>query len=95
MTLLGLYLLKEKPSVYFLVSVTLAFIGLYLLLLPEVTSAAGIKGVVYGVLSGLAYAVCVYFLKVNTQLPEGGGDTIAQSPFSARPAPRCRFAARC
>ncbi|MGE7965898.1 DMT family transporter [Pseudomonas sp. NPDC089918] len=78
MTLLGLYLLKEKPSIYFLVSITLAFVGLYLLLLPEMTSAVGIKGVVYGVLSGLAYAICVYFLKINTQLPDGGGDKIAQ-----------------
>jgi drug/metabolite transporter (DMT)-like permease len=78
MTLLGLHLLKEKPSFYFLVSITLAFVGLYLLLLPEMTSAIGIKGVVYGVLSGLAYAICVYFLKINTQLPDGGGDKIAQ-----------------
>lgn len=78
MTLLGLYLLKEKPSVYFLISITLAFVGLYLLLLPEMHSAVGVKGVVYGVLSGLAYAICVYFLKINTQLPGGGGDKIAQ-----------------
>ncbi len=28
----------------------------------------------FGVLSGLAYAICVYFLKINTQLPDGGGD---------------------
>lgn len=78
MTLLGLFLLKEKPSVYFLVSITLAFIGLYLLLIPEMTSEIGTKGVVYGVLSGLAYAICVYFLKANTELPDGGGDKIAQ-----------------
>jgi drug/metabolite transporter (DMT)-like permease len=78
MTALCMFLLKERPSVYFLVSITLAFIGLYLLLLPEMTSALGITGVVFGVLSGLAYAVCVYFLKVNTQLPDGGGDSIAQ-----------------
>lgn len=78
MTLLGLYLLKEKPSIYFLVSISLAFIGLYLLLLPEMTSTVGIKGVVFGVLSGLAYAICVYFLKINTQLSDGGGDKIAQ-----------------
>ncbi|NWE29579.1 DMT family transporter [Pseudomonas gingeri] len=78
MTLLGLYLLKERPSVYFVVSISLAFLGLYLLLLPEMATTVGIKGVVYGVLSGLAYAVCVYFLKVNTTLPEQGGDKIAQ-----------------
>lgn len=78
MTLLGLYLLKEKPSIYFVISICLAFVGLYLLLMPEMRSALGIKGVVYGVLSGLAYAICVYFLKVNTQLPDGGGDKIAQ-----------------
>ncbi|MFW0759283.1 DMT family transporter [Pseudomonas sp. H11T01] len=78
MTLLGLYLLKEKPSFYFVISITLAFVGLYMLLLPEMTTTAGIKGVIYGVLSGLAYAICVYFLKINTQLPEGGGDKIAQ-----------------
>ncbi|WP_152222268.1 DMT family transporter [Pseudomonas sp. SCB32] len=78
MTFLGFYLLKEKPSVNFLISITLAFIGLYLLLMPEMTDAVGIKGVVYGVLSGLAYAICVYFLKINTQLPDGGGDKIAQ-----------------
>ena len=78
MTFLGFYLLKEKPSVNFLVSITLAFIGLYLLLMPEMGSALGMKGVIYGVLSGLAYAICVYFLKVNTQLPDGGGDKIAQ-----------------
>ena len=78
MTLLGLFLLKEKPSVYFLVSITLAFIGLYLLLIPEMTNEIGSKGVVYGVLSGLAYAICVYFLKANTELPDGGGDKIAQ-----------------
>lgn len=78
MTLLGLYLLKEKPSFYFVISITLAFVGLYMLLLPEMTTTVGIKGVVYGVLSGLAYAICVYFLKINTTLPEGGGDKIAQ-----------------
>jgi drug/metabolite transporter (DMT)-like permease len=78
MTVLGMYLLKERPSVYFLISITLAFVGLYLLLVPEMTSAVGIKGVVYGILSGLAYAICVYFLKVNTQLPDGGGDKVAQ-----------------
>jgi drug/metabolite transporter (DMT)-like permease len=78
MTLLGLYLLKEKPSIYFVISITLAFVGLYMLLLPEMTTTVGIKGVVYGVLSGLAYAICVYFLKINTTLPEGGGDKIAQ-----------------
>ncbi|MFV0923955.1 DMT family transporter [Pseudomonas palmensis] len=78
MTLLGLCLLKEKPSLYFVASISLAFVGLYLLLLPEMDSALGIQGVVYGVLSGLAYAVCVYYLKVTTQLPQGGGDKIAQ-----------------
>ncbi|PWB32874.1 EamA/RhaT family transporter [Pseudomonas sp. SDI] len=78
MTLLGLALLKERPTLYFVVSIVLAFAGLYLLLLPEMSSSAGAKGVAYGVLSGLAYAVCVYFLKVNTRLPEGGGDTLAQ-----------------
>lgn len=78
MTLLGLYLLKEKPSIYFVISITLAFAGLYMLLLPEMTTTVGIKGVIYGVLSGLAYAICVYFLKINTTLPEGGGDKIAQ-----------------
>lgn len=78
MTLLGLYLLKEKPSIYFLISISLAFVGLYMLLLPEMTTTVGIKGVIYGVLSGLAYAICVYFLKINTRLPQGGGDTIAQ-----------------
>lgn len=78
MTLLGLYLLKEKPSIYFVISITLAFVGLYMLLLPEMTTTVGIKGVIYGVLSGLAYAFCVYFLKINTTLPEGGGDKIAQ-----------------
>lgn len=78
MTVLGLSLLKEKPSVYFLISISIAFVGLYLLLLPEMGSAVGVKGVVYGVLSGLAYAVCVYFLKINSQLPDGGGDKIAQ-----------------
>ncbi|WPC07212.1 DMT family transporter [Pseudomonas benzenivorans] len=78
MTFLGFYLLKERPSVYFLISISLAFIGLYLLLMPEMSDAIGVKGVVYGVLSGLAYAICVYFLKVNAQLPNGGGDKIAQ-----------------
>ena len=78
MTLLGLCLLKEKPSLYFVASISLAFVGLNLLLLPEMGSALGIQGVVYGVLSGLAYAVCVYYLKVTTQLPQGGGDKIAQ-----------------
>ena len=78
MTFLGFYLLKEKPTVYFLISITLAFIGLFLLLMPEMTNALGVKGVVYGVLSGVAYALCVYFLKVNAQLPNGGGDKIAQ-----------------
>ncbi|KEY88428.1 DMT family transporter [Pseudomonas capeferrum] len=78
MTLLGMYLLKERPSVYFLISITLAFVGLYLLLVPEMTNAVGIKGVVFGVFSGLAYAICVYFLKINAQLPDGGGDKIAQ-----------------
>ncbi|ROL63138.1 EamA family transporter [Pseudomonas chlororaphis] len=78
MTLLGLSLLKEKPSLYFLLSITLAFAGLYLLLLPEMGTTVGIQGVVFGVLSGLAYAICVYFLKVNTDLPDGGGDKIAQ-----------------
>ena len=53
MTLLGLCLLKEKPSLYFVASISLAFVGLYLLLLPEMGSALGIQGVVYGVLSGL------------------------------------------
>lgn len=78
MTFLGFYLLKERPTVYFLISITLAFIGLYLLLMPEMTNALGVKGVVYGVLSGVAYALCVYFLKVNAQLPNDGGDKVAQ-----------------
>lgn len=78
MTLLGFSLLKEKPSLYFVLSISLAFVGLYMLLLLEMGSSVGIQGVVYGVLSGLAYAVCVYFLKVNTGLPDGGGDKIAQ-----------------
>lgn len=78
MTLLGFCLLKEKPSLYFVVSISLAFVGLYLLLLPEMGSALGVQGVIYGVLSGLAYAVCVYYLKVTTQLPQAGGDKIAQ-----------------
>jgi drug/metabolite transporter (DMT)-like permease len=78
MTVLGMCLLKERPSIYFLISILLAFVGLYLLLVPEMTSSLGIKGVVFGVLSGLAYAICVYFLKINTQLPDGGGDKTAQ-----------------
>lgn len=78
MTLLGLALLKERPSIYFVISISLAFIGLYLLLLPEMDSAIGIQGVVFGVLSGLAYAICVYFLKINSRLPQGGGDKLAQ-----------------
>lgn len=78
MTLLGFCLLKEKPSMYFVASISLAFVGLYLLLLPEMGSALGMQGVIYGVLSGLAYAVCVYYLKVTTQLPQAGGDKIAQ-----------------
>ncbi|NER60848.1 DMT family transporter [Pseudomonas sp. MAFF212428] len=78
MTLLGFCLLKEKPSVYFVVSICMAFFGLYLLLLPEMRSTLGIQGVLYGVLSGLAYAICVYYLKVTTQLPQAGGDKIAQ-----------------
>lgn len=78
MTLLGFFLLREKPSRLFVMSMLLAFAGLYLLLLPEMASALGIKGVVYGVLSGLAYAVCVYFLKINRELADGGGDPIAQ-----------------
>ena len=61
-----------------MISILLAFVGLYLLLVPEMTSSLGIKGVVFGVLSGLAYAICVYFLKINTQLPDGGGDKTAQ-----------------
>ncbi|MDD0974514.1 DMT family transporter [Pseudomonas fontis] len=78
MTLLGLALLKERPTVYFVVSIVLAFAGLYLLLIPEMSSTAGAKGVAYGVLSGLAYAVCVYFMKLNSAQPESGGDTLAQ-----------------
>jgi len=78
MTLLGLYLLKEKPSLNFLAAIVLAFCGLYLLLAPEMTSAIGIRGVLFGIASGLAYAICVYYLKAASALPEGGGDKLAQ-----------------
>ena len=46
--------------------------------MPEMTSDIGVKGVAYGILSGLAYAICVYFLKLTSQLPDTGGDKIAQ-----------------
>ncbi len=78
MTLLGLYLLKEKPSLNFVAAIVLAFAGLYLLLAPEMTSAIGIRGVLFGIASGLAYAICVYYLKAASALPEGGGDKLAQ-----------------
>lgn len=78
MTLLGLYLLKEKPSLNFVIAILLAFAGLYLLLAPEMTSSLGTKGVIFGIASGLAYAICVYYLKAASNLPEGGGDKIAQ-----------------
>lgn len=78
MTILGIYLLNEKVSIYFLTSIALAFVGLYLLLMPEMTSDIGVKGVAYGILSGLVYAICVYFLKLTSQLPDTGGDKIAQ-----------------
>lgn len=78
MALLGLFLLKERPSLHFVMAIILAFTGLYLLLLPEITTSLGIKGVVFGIASGLAYAICLYFLKVNAELPERGGDQIAQ-----------------
>jgi len=78
MTLLGLWLLKEKPSLNFSLAIVLAFFGLYLLLAPEMTSSLGIRGVTFGIASGLAYAICVYYLKAASNLPEGGGDTLAQ-----------------
>lgn len=78
MTLLGLYLLKEKPSLNFVIAILLAFGGLYLLLAPEMTSSLGTKGVIFGIASGLAYAICVYYLKAASNLPDGGGDKIAQ-----------------
>lgn len=78
MTLLGLYLLKEKPSLNFTGAIVLAFLGLYLLLAPEMASALGIRGVVFGIASGLAYAICVYYLKAASALPDGGGDKLAQ-----------------
>lgn len=78
MTLLGLYLLKERPSSNFVIAIFLAFFGLYLLLAPEMTSSLGTKGVIFGIASGLAYAICVYYLKAASTLPEGGGDKIAQ-----------------
>jgi drug/metabolite transporter (DMT)-like permease len=78
MALLGLLLFKERPSLHFVMAIVLAFSGLYLLLLPEMASTAGIKGVVFGIASGLAYAICLYFLKLNAELPERGGDQIAQ-----------------
>lgn len=78
MTLLGLYLLKEKPSLNFAVAIVLAFFGLYLLLAPEMTSRLGTLGVIFGIASGLAYAICVYYLKAASNLPGGGGDKIAQ-----------------
>ncbi|MDR0280830.1 MAG: DMT family transporter [Paucimonas sp.] len=78
MTLLGLCLLKEKPSLNFVGAIVLAFFGLYLLLAPEMTSALGVRGVLFGIASGLAYAICVYYLKAASALPEGGGDKLAQ-----------------
>jgi len=78
MTLLGLYLLKEKPSLNFTAAIVLAFFGLYLLLAPEMTNAIGVRGVVFGIASGLAYAICVYYLKAASALPDGGGDKLAQ-----------------
>lgn len=78
MTFLGLFLLKEKPSLNFAIAISLAFFGLYLLLAPEMTSDIGTRGVVYGIVSGLAYAICVYYLKAASNLPDGGGDKIAQ-----------------
>lgn len=77
MTLLGLWLLKEKPSLNFSLAIGLAFFGLYLLLAPEMSSEAGVRGVLFGIASGLAYAVCVYYLKAASQLP-CGGDKLAQ-----------------
>ena len=32
----------------------------------------------FGIVSGLAYAICVYYLKAASHLPDGGGDKIAQ-----------------
>lgn len=78
MTLLGLYLLKEKPSLNFAIAIVLAFFGLYLLLAPEMSSSLGTKGVIFGIASGLAYAICVYYLKAASNLPDSGGDKIAQ-----------------
>lgn len=78
MALLGLCLLKEQPSPGFVAAIVLAFFGLYLLLAPEMTSAVGFKGVLLGIASGLAYAICVYYLKAASALPEGGGDKLAQ-----------------
>ena len=78
MTLLGLWLLKEKPSLNFSLAIVLAFFGLYLLLAPEMASDLGLRGVLFGIASGLAYAICVYYLKAASQLPDGGGDKIAQ-----------------
>lgn len=78
MTLLGLWLLKEKPSLNFSLAIGLAFFGLYLLLAPEMSSEVGVRGVLFGIASGLAYAVCVYYLKAASQLPCGGGDKLAQ-----------------
>jgi len=78
MALLGLYLLRERPSPAFVGAIALAFAGLYLLLAPELDSAVGVRGVIYGLASGLAYAFCMYFLKLTAELPQGGGDKIAQ-----------------
>lgn len=78
MALLGLYLLRERPSASFVTAIGLALAGLYLLLAPELDSAIGVRGVVYGLASGLAYACCMYFLKMTAELPAGGGDKIAQ-----------------
>ena len=78
MTLLGLFLFKERPSLRFVMAIALAFVGLYLLLLTEMATRLGIKGVVFGIASGLAYAICLYFLKLNADLPDRGGDQIAQ-----------------
>lgn len=78
MALLGLLLLKERPSRHFVMAIILAFSGLYLLLLPELTTSLGIQGVVFGIASGLAYALCLYCLKANTELAGHGGEQIAQ-----------------
>lgn len=78
MTLLGLCLLRERPPALFVAAIGLAFAGLYLLLAPELGSALGVQGVLFGIASGLAYAFCVYFLKLTAELPGGAGDPLAQ-----------------